>query len=88
MHPTNQENQVMSSRANDSFHSIDINLLDAVTGAGDINWGNAAAQAGIWGLAGGATAAVTGVGAPLAWAAAGVGAAAGFGSAVVGDLLN
>jgi hypothetical protein len=77
----------MSARSSD-FKSIDINLLDAVAGGGNVNWGNAAAQAGIWGLAGGAGAAVSGVGAPLAWAAAGVGAVAGFGSAVVGDLLN
>jgi len=78
----------MTAIASDSLPSIDFDLLDAVTGGGDINWGNAAAQAGIWGVAGGVGAAITGVGAPVAWATAGIGAAAGFTSSVVSDLLH
>jgi hypothetical protein len=78
----------MSALTLDSFQSIDLDLLDNVAGGGDVNWGNAFAQGGIWGLAGGAGAAVTGVGAPAAWATAGIGAVAGFTSSVVSDLLH
>ena len=78
----------MSAVTIDSFQTLDLCDLATVSGGGDVNWGNAFAQGGIWGVAGGAGAAVTGVGAPAAWATAGIGAVAGFTSSVVSDLLH
>jgi len=67
---------------------ISITALSAVTGGGDINWKNAAAQCGIWGAAGAGGALVTGAAAPAAGAAGLIGCAAGAGSSIASDLLS
>jgi hypothetical protein len=68
--------------------TIALDSLCLVTGGGDINWKNAAAQCGIWGAAGAAGTALTGVGAPVAAGAGLIGCAAGAGSSITSDLLS
>jgi len=68
--------------------TISLDALLLVTGGGKVNWGNAAAQCGIWGAAGAGGAAITGVGAPAAVGAGLIGCAAGAGSAITSDLLS
>jgi hypothetical protein len=68
--------------------TISLDSLSLVTGGKDINWGNAAAQCGIWGAAGAGGAAITGVGAPAAVGAGLIGCAAGASSSIASDLLS
>ncbi len=73
--------------SNSNFSTISLDALDLVSGGNDVNWGNAAAQCGIWGAAGAAGGAVTGVGLPAAGALGLIGCAAGAGSSIASDLL-
>ena len=71
-----------------ALETLSLETLDRVTGGGDINWKNAAAQCGIWGAAGAGGALVTGAAAPAAGAAGLIGCAAGAGSSIASDLLS
>ena len=74
--------------SNTNFAEISLANLDLVTGGGQVNWGNAAAQCGIWGVGGAAAAAVTGVGAPAALGAGAIGCVTGAASSIASDLLS
>ena len=77
----------MKNTTND-FSEISIDALSLISGGGDINWKNAAAQCGIWGAAGAGGAALTGVGAPAAIGTGLIGCAAGASSSIVSDMLS
>ena len=77
----------MKNTTND-FSEISIDALFMISGGGDVNWKNAAAQCGIWGAAGAGGALLTGVAAPAAAGVGAIGCAAGASSSIVSDLLS